>query len=120
MPDLELRLYMVLITEAHVLFKLLAGVQHVHILSIESLVMVAEDHRDHVGMLGPDGHAIGDGQARHAALDDQVSLLAHSIDHLAPPLFGVDVKYARTRLFAERGFGSDLLHRKRVGHIGKE
>jgi len=56
-------------------------------------------------MLGPDGHALGDGQARHAALNDQFSLVTHSIDHLAPPLFGVDVKYARPRLFAERGFG---------------
>ena len=120
MPDLELRLDMVLMTEAHVLFKLLAGVQHMHILAVESLVMVAQAHRDHVGMLGPNGHALGDGQARHAALNDQFSLVTHSIDHLAPPLFGVDVKYARPRLFAERGFGGDLLHRKRVGHIGKE
>src|SRR5712692_3577808 len=86
----------------------------------KSLVVVADNHRDHIGMLVPDIQAVSYRQARHAALDDQGGLSAHGVYHLSPLPFGMDMKYACARLFAQASLGGDIFHCAWVGYTWRE
>src|SRR5579875_125565 len=57
MPDLQFRLDIILVTEAHILGQFLARVQDMYIQIDESFVMVADNHRNHISLLFPDFHA---------------------------------------------------------------
>ena len=70
MPDLVLESRPVLAREAGVLLEFLSRVEHVHVEPGERFVVVARDDRDHVGAVAEDVHPLGDGMARHSALDD--------------------------------------------------
>ena len=68
----------------------------------KGFVVVVEDDRDHVRLFLVHLHAVGDGQAGHAALDDDVAAGAHGVQRLAPLSLGMGVQDGRAGLLAKR------------------
>jgi hypothetical protein len=117
MPDLPLRYDAVLFTQPGVLDQFVFGMQHIKVCAYEGLVMMVEDDRHHIGMLGKNVHPVRDGQAGHAALDDDVAFQAYRRNGFFSLAFGVCVQDGRAILAAPAGFVGDGFRRTRVVHL---